>query len=126
MGTKIELNIPDYIYQQAQEIAKQEKRSISDVFHDVLIQTFPATYVSLQRKQMEREQSAFWDMYESLLSKYATEYVAICNGQLIDHDPNRLALASRIDEKYPYETVLIKLVSPEADPVIQVRSPRIL
>ncbi len=73
---------------------------------------------------MRRELDAFRVMHADLLAKYPNEYVAIHQGQLIDHDTDQLALFLRIDEQYPDVPVLIKQVSPEPEEVYTFLSPR--
>lgn len=124
MGTKITLTIPDYIYQQAQQIAQREQRPLVDVFNEALVQIFPAIHVSPDRAHMEQEQIAFYRMHSQLLMRYPGEYVAVFQGQVVDHDADRVALVTRIDEIYPDEVVLIKRVTDEPDRVLHMRSPR--
>ena len=126
MGTKVTLTIPDDIYRQAQEIAELENRPLSDIFNEALSQLFPATHVSPQRAQMEREQSAFRSMHAHLITQYPGEYVAVFQGEVVDHGQNELALVGRIDEAYPDKVVLIKRVRNEGDIDLQMRSPRLV
>ena len=126
MGTKVTLTIPDYIYQQAQQIAQTEQRLLTEVINDALVQIFPAVHVNPNRLQMEQEQIAFRRMLPHLLEQFHGEYVAIYQGQVVDHDDDQLALVLRIDEKYPDTAVLIKRVEATDDPILQMRSPRIV
>jgi hypothetical protein len=75
---------------------------------------------------MEQEMIAFRAMREALLANYEGQYVAVYQGQVVDHDPDELALVARIDEKYPDAVVLIKRVTPEPDRVLHFRSPRLI
>lgn len=78
------------------------------------------------RRQMQRESEAYRAMHARLLTQHANEYVAVHQGQLIDHDVNQLALALRIQAAYPNKVVLIRQVLPEPDEVYTVRSPRLI
>ncbi|MBE2202472.1 MAG: hypothetical protein IAE79_27925 [Anaerolinea sp.] len=126
MGTKVTLTIPDYIYQQAKQIAQREERPLAEVFNEALVQIFPATHVSPDRAQMEQEQAVFRRLHSQLLAQYPGEYVAVYQGRVVDRDADRLALAARIDEKYPQTVVLIKQVTAEPDKVLYMRSPRLV
>jgi argonaute-like protein implicated in RNA metabolism and viral defense len=75
---------------------------------------------------MEKEQLAFHRLRPELLTLYAGQYVAIYQGKVIDHDNDKLALVARIDEKYPSQVILVKLVTSEPDKIIYARSPRLL
>jgi Family of unknown function (DUF5678) len=75
---------------------------------------------------LARETKAFRLMHPQLLQKYAGQYVALHQGQLIDHDADQLTLYLRIDAQYPDEVILIKQVTPEVEEIYAVRSPRIV
>jgi hypothetical protein len=126
MGTEITLTIPDHIYQQVQQIAESEKRPIADIINHALSYTFPSVHVHPRRAQMEQETAVFWQMHPQLLVQYPNQYIAIFQGQVVDHDQDRLALIARIDEKYTDAIVLIKKVTDEPESDLHFRSPRLL
>ena len=74
---------------------------------------------------IEREIEAFRQMHPNLLKRYFGQYVAIYQGQLVDHDQDRLALYLRIDNKFPDVPVLMRPVRSEVDRIITIRSPRL-
>lgn len=63
----------------------------------------------------EKEIEAYLLMEQELLRnpKYANKYVAIHNGQIVDFDSDRVALADRVYAKYGYIPILIKKVETE-------------
>jgi hypothetical protein len=126
MSTQVTLTIPDYVYQQAKQAAQAERRPLADILNEALVQAFPTVHVSPGRAQMEKEQLAFHRLHPELMALYEGQYVAIYQGQVIDHDNDKLALVARIDEKYPSQVVLVKLVTSEPDKIIYARSPRLL
>ena len=75
--------------------------------------------------KMQREIEAFVAMHSQLREQYPDAYVAIHQGKLVDHDENQLDLYERIEEKYPYEVVLIRQVLPEAKRIYTFRSPKV-
>lgn len=77
------------------------------------------------QRAMEKEAEAFRRLHSQLLESIPGEYAAIYQGQLVDHDPDFLALLPRVEERYAGQPVLIRQVLAEAEPVIRVRSPRI-
>jgi hypothetical protein len=123
---QVTLTIPDYVYRQAERIAKNEVRSPTEVLSDALVQVFPAIYVHPRQDEMLIEQAAFQAMLKELLIRYNGEYVAVNSGQVVDHDSDMEVLIERINEQYPEEIVLIKKVTPEPDQMIQMRSPRFI
>ena len=123
MGTQITLTIPDHIYQQVQQLSESEQRPIADIINHALSFTFPAIHINSRRAQMEQETAVLWELHTQLLSQYKNQYVAIHQGQVVDHDQDRLALVTRIDEKYGDDIVLIKKVTAEPEPDLHFRSP---
>ena len=77
------------------------------------------------RHKMRQENRAFRLMHAELLDKYAGEYVAVYQGQVVDHDPDQLALFLRIDKQYPDTPVFIAQVLSESEEIYTFRSPRI-
>lgn len=126
MDVKVEVSIPEYIYKQARQTAERESRPVNDILNDLIVQAFPTFHVHPQRAQMEAEVAAFERQKSELLAGYEGQYVAIYQGNLIDHDDDITALAVRIDEAYPDEIVLIKQVLAEADQELVIRSPRLI
>jgi hypothetical protein len=64
-------------------------------------------------------------MYADLRSMYPDQYVAVFGGQVIDHDPDQLALFRRVEQRYPDALVLIRQVTPDPEEVYAFRSPRV-
>lgn len=73
---------------------------------------------------MDREVAAFRQLHVSLLKHYRGEYVAIHQGQLVDHDSDKVALLERIEKTYPDEFVLIRPVQEQPEREFYFRSPR--
>lgn len=94
---------------------------------DELVEKAIRTYLHAEASQiLERETLAFRALHAELLNKYSGEYVAIHQGQVIDHDPKLLEIYLRIDEKYPDEIILLKQVQSEIERVFTVRSPKVI
>jgi hypothetical protein len=79
-----------------------------------------------KRRLMQQESAAFQAMHAELLVKYPGEYVAIHQGQMVDHDPDQLTLFTRIEAQYPDVPVLIRQVLPEPEEIYTIWSPRIV
>ncbi|MEZ4681114.1 MAG: hypothetical protein R2932_43565 [Caldilineaceae bacterium] len=71
-----------------------------------------------------RERAAFVALHPTLLEQYPGEFVAIHNGQVVDHDVEGLALSRRIYQSYSTEFVWIAPVTEQAMEEWVVRSPR--
>ena len=99
---------------------------MADIINNALADAFPAVHVNPQRPLMEREQEAYRTMLPKLLDQYESQYVAIHNGEVIDYDPDKIALVGRIHHSLPDAVVLIKKVTTNPDQVIHMRSPRLI
>lgn len=71
-----------------------------------------------------QEAAAFKLMHADLLVRYPGQYVAVHQGQVIDHDNDQLALYERVEPQYPDVPILIRQVQPQVEVVYTVRSPR--
>jgi hypothetical protein len=99
----------------------QEKESTVEALVEQVIRQFLRQEAE---QKMQQEAEAFQAMHADLMTRYSNQYVAVYHGQVIDHDPDQLALFLRIDQKYPDEIVLIRQVRPEVEPVYFVHSTR--
>lgn len=126
MGTKITLTLPDDVYRQVEQTAQSANRPVQDVLVDSIIQSFPKLHTHDKRALMDHERQAFEAMYEDLLRQYEGQYVAVHQGQVVDHDTDQLALLRRRKLNYPQDVVLIAQVSSEAQRVLHFRSPRLI
>ena len=126
MTRQITLAIPDAVYDQVEQMAKASHRPIADVLVDTIGQVTPALYVDANRPTMLREKAAFMAMHLELLEKYEGQYVAISQGQVVDHDQDVLALVRRIDLDYPEKAILVKQVVDQPDQDLHFRSPRFI
>ena len=71
-----------------------------------------------------RERQAYIALHPTLVKHYPNQYVAIHNSQLVDHDPNGLALSLRIRQQFPNQFVWIAPVKAQAIEEWVMRSPR--
>ena len=87
-----------------------------------LLPTYPG---HPDRAAMRKEIAAYQKMHSDLVKTYLGEYVAIYQGELVDHDADPVALHERITTNYPDKVVLSRKVQKDADPVLHMRSPRL-
>ena len=62
---------------------------------------------------IEHQRALFEEAKPLLLVQYFNEYVAFENGDVLDHDLDRKALAQRIYTKYGYRDLLMRKVTSE-------------
>ena len=84
------------------------------------------SYLSrFRRNKIRAEAEAFNRQYDFLLKTYRGQFVAVHDGQVIDHDPDLRTLHLRVYQQLGHVPVLLKQVSDQPDPVLQFRSPRL-
>jgi hypothetical protein len=73
-------------------------------------------YQLIDRDRLEyidRQRRFFDEMKPMLLENYLNEYVALEDGQVLDHDVDDQQLADRVYAKYGYRDLLMKQVTQE-------------
>jgi len=66
---------------------------------------------------------AYRTMHAELKQRFLGEYVAIHNGELVDHDADRRALSRRVRQKYRSVAVLITPVEEKPEREFLMQSP---
>lgn len=79
----------------------------------------------INHERIKAEAEAFQAMHADLVQNYLGQYVAICKGQLVDHDPDFQSLHSRIRKRFGRQPVLLRLVENKPERTLLFRSPRI-
>ena len=65
-----------------------------------------------ERRAIQKETRAFWDMHSELLQTYAGQHVAMYQGQVVDHEVDASRLEKRVRERFGPLPVLIAPVRP--------------
>ena len=120
----ITLSVPEDLYQRVERAASIMERNVSDVMVETLASAFAVYPRNPRRDAMEAEISAYEAMHAYLLKEFSGQYVAIYQGELVDHDVDPVALHERVTSRYPGKTVMCRKVQTEAAPLIHFRSPR--
>ena len=66
----------------------------------------------------------FEEQKSQLLAQYAGQYIAMHQGNVVDHDLNLRALHLRVFENLGHKPVLLKQVTTEPERELVFRSPR--
>ena len=112
--------IQDHMFAELIPIAEQEDKEIEDLVSEALRQYL---WEAKERK-IDREMEAYRAMHAELKQRFLGEYVAIHNGELVDHDADRRALSRRVRQKYENVAVLITPVEEEPERELLLQSPR--
>ncbi len=126
MNKQIMLTLPEQVYDQVEQIARADSRAVEDVLAEVIKQSVPIFSIDPDRPAMLREQAAYRAMHPDLLERHQGQYVAVYQGQVIDHDADDLALSERVRQQLPSAVVLIRQVLPQTERVLHFRSPHLV
>lgn len=77
-----------------------------------------------QRSIMEQNVATFHAMHRELVEQYLGQYVAICDGKMVDHDADPILLMERIRRDYPQQIVLRRKVENVVERELRIRHPR--
>jgi len=112
--------IPDQVLAELMPVLEQEGKEISDLVTEAL-----RHYLwEAKERKIEREMEAYRAMHGELKQRFLGQYVAIHNGELVDHDADRHALSSRVRREYSNAAVLIIPVEDEPEREFLMLSPR--
>jgi len=107
----------DKLNQAALEQAVQPEDILEDALQVYLRQ--------LERQKIKAEVEAYRTMHADLVRRHLGQFVAIHQGQLVDHDRDFESLHTRIRHRFGRQPVLLRQVTPEAERVLVRRSPRL-
>ncbi|HEY7067567.1 MAG TPA: DUF5678 domain-containing protein [Chloroflexota bacterium] len=99
--------------------AEHDSRTLNDLVNDAVREYA----YRLQREKIDREAEAYTRLHCGLRDKFLGQWVAIHDGQLVDHDADSGALYHRIRAKFGRTAVLIRRVSERPDDEIWIRTP---
>ncbi len=80
--------------------------------------------VQLRQEKIRAETISFEAQSETLMRQYPNQYVAMHQGEVIDHDPDLRTLHLRVFARLGHTPVLLKQVTPTATEELTFRSPR--
>lgn len=109
------------LYQRVEKIAEWNNQEAADFTEDALLEYLD----KLEAEILQREASAYKQMFPQLLLEYEGKYVAIHQGKVIDSDTDLIKLHNRVYLTVPDLPVFFKKVTTEPERDIVVRSPRL-
>jgi hypothetical protein len=129
MSVQVTLTITDDQYRRAERIARSRRRDVAEVLAEAI--TLPETVAPARDDgpdtdtAVAREEAAFYRLHPHLWQNYRGEHVAIYNEEMVDHDPDQVALYLRVKARYPDQFVWIAPVRAQAEEEYVMRSPRL-
>jgi hypothetical protein len=118
------VNVPihEELFEPIRRLAEQEQTSVEGVVNDWL-----RRQLALVREQKIKEESArFRSRHAALLAQYRGEYVAMRNGEVLDHASDARELYLRIKAHYGDDPILIAPVTETPTQTYTVRQPRLI
>jgi hypothetical protein len=98
------------LIERIRHVARETNRDTTQV-----VETAVQAYLDqLDREKIHEEAEAFWAMQANLVARYPGEYVAVRQGQVVDHDPDVVRLERRVAERWGEAAVLIAPVTDES------------
>lgn len=125
MNTQILLTVPNDIYYQVEKLAATTQRDVADVLLETITRSFSPFPADPNRAIMNQNVQAYKSMHAELVKQYRGQYVAIHDGQLVDHDPDPVTLLQRVRKNYPNQVILRRKVGTVPERELRVRHPRI-
>jgi hypothetical protein len=133
----LELSLKSSTYTALKQQAQQRNQSIEEII-EAAVTTFlsasipaaaasesPAATSAKRRAKIHTEAEAWRAMPEVERSQYRGQFVAVHQGQVIDHDPDRLQLYRRVREQLGNIPVLITPARESHPREFQILSPRL-
>ena len=112
-----EIMIEPELYKRMEQVALEKETGTDAVFSDAV-----RHYLwELNRRKISEETKRYRQQHEQLKAKYLREYIAMFQGQVVDHDADFQTLHQRIRQQYKQQPVMITLVGETAVTHINVR-----
>ena len=114
------VNLKQDVANQISSLAGKNQAK-AEAFVDKALRAYLA---QLRRDKIHAETEAFNQQHRNLMANYSEQYVAIHNGQVIDHDQDLRTLHLRVFDQLGHTPVLLKKVTSQPDRELTFRSPR--
>jgi len=94
------------LYRRVEEAALEQEASVSEVLAEAVLH-----YLwELDRRKISEESKIYRQRHAELKAQYLGQYIAMHNGQVVDHDTDFQALQQRIRQRFERTPVMITLV----------------
>lgn len=125
MGTQVVLDVPEDIYEQVEKLAVTTERDVAEVLLETITRNFSPFPVDPKQSVMNQNVETYKELHAELVKTHLGQFVAICDGRLVDHDPDSVSLLQRVRTQYPEKVVLRRKVESVPEYQLQIRHPRI-
>ncbi len=115
------IHLEEELADQVIHLAGTEARSAEEVVQEAVRRYL----TEIQRAKIRAETEAFEQQLAALRLRYGDEYVAIHQGEVIDHDADLRTLRLRVFQHLGHVPVLLKRVSNSTERDLVFRNPRL-
>lgn len=99
------------LYKRVEQAATEHRSSVSEVFAGAV-----RLYLwELERRKVSKESKVYHQRYAELRDMYLGQYIAMRDGQVVDHDRDFQVLRRRIRQRFGRVPVMITLVKDIAE-----------
>ncbi len=109
------------LYKQLEEAAHIQQSSLDDIADEA----FRLYLWEQSRSKIAEESASYRLQHDALKTKYLGEYIAMREGQVVDHDPDFSILYGRIRQRFGQTPVMITRVEKEPETTLTRRGFRI-
>ena len=113
------INLKQDLAEQISYLAGKSQAK-AEAFVDKALRTYLAQF---RREKIRAETEAFTQQHDELLTKYSDQYVAVHEGQVIDHGQDLRTLHLRVFNRFGHIPVLLKKVTSEPERELVFRNP---
>ncbi len=98
--------IDPQLYSRLEQAASEQQIGVDRIFTDAI-----RRYLwELDRRKISEESQVYRQRHAELQAQYLGEYIAMLDGQVLDHDMNVTALRQRVRQRFGRRPVMITLV----------------
>jgi len=106
-------------------VAIRTQRDVAEVLLESITRSFVPFPVDPNRAGMNQNVEAFHALHPTLVETYLGQFVAIHEGQLVDHDSDPISLLQRVRARYPNRVVLRRKVESVPERELRINHPQI-
>lgn len=91
------------LYRRVEEAAQEQKTSVDEILAEAV-----RLYLwEQERQKIEQESAAYRRQHAQIKTQYLGQYIAVHEGQVVDHDRDFAALRRRTRQQYGHTPVMI-------------------
>lgn len=102
------------LYKRVEQAAREHNTSTNEI----LSQATRQYLWELNRRKISEESKIYRQQYPQLKAKYLGQYIAMHDGQVVEHDTDFSSLRQRVRQRFGKTPVMITMVEDTAEPTL--------